>query len=124
MTTVRPNTTWKTTWNKTLYDYEKVINDINNGTHNKVIVQSKGKRNMKFCPIIGDFVYVSCNKLKIMKCVVISEFSVNMTQLEDPYNKGENRTHTENNICLTMRVIEVYNQAEPLKGNQSTWVKM
>jgi hypothetical protein len=115
---------WQVSWNKNLYDYKKVICDYRNGQHTRFIKQSKGMSKMRLVPHIGDEVFVSCNKLKIMKCKVVSEFVENELEMQDNYNmRNELRQHTRNNILLMMEIVEVYDEPERMLGNQRTWVK-
>lgn len=116
--------TWKVTWNKNLYDYENITLDYKN---NKIefIKQSKGLAKMTNVPKIDDIVYVSCNKLKIMKCIVESNFKQNNEYHEsDKYNLGDTRVHSKNEIYLFMKIIKVYDDRESFNGNQRTWCKI
>ena len=60
--------TWKVSWNKKLYDYNGII-DAFNQIKQDILNQSKGGARMVNLLKIGDYVYVSCNKLNIMKCI-------------------------------------------------------
>lgn len=115
--------TWQVSWNKNLYDYVGIINSFNNG-ETDIIRQSKGRARMREdnLPKIDDIVYVSCNKLKIMKCKVISNFIVGYEEKDDIYNRGNPRTHTNNNTYLKMKIIETYDNPTELKGRQRTWI--
>ena len=64
---------WKVTWNKKLYDYEKLIKDFKD-EKTIYIYQSKGRATMVNKPKVGHLVYISCNKLKIKKCKVKTNF--------------------------------------------------
>ena len=114
---------WKVTWNPKLYNYEKLIEDYINGNHNGYIKQSKGMAIMKTVPQIGDIVYVSCEKRKIMRCNVVSEFITNDDEKQDPYNIGEIRKHSQNNTHLEMMIVEIYREPETLLGSQRTWIQ-
>ena len=111
---------WKVTWNKDLYNYEKLIKDFKN---EKIIniFQSKGQAKMVNLPKIGDFVYISCNKLKIMKCKVKTNFVEYKKKKKDEYNKGEIRNHTDNKIYNILEILKVYDNPKVLKGCQRTW---
>ena len=115
--------TWKVTWNSKFYDFEKLINDYKNNNHSGLIYQSKGNGKMKNLPKISDNVYISCNKLKIMKCKIITNFITGREEESDIYNIGEIRKHTDNNKYLVMKIVDVYENPEVLKGNQRTWCK-
>ena len=65
---------WKVSWNKNWYNYNQLIDDYNNQRFSGIICQKKGIAKMKRLPKIKDIVYISCNKFKIMKCIVISDF--------------------------------------------------
>jgi hypothetical protein len=114
---------WKVTWNPKLYNYKKLIDDIQNNRHCGYIKQSKGMANMKVIPQIGDTIFISCNKLKIMKCEVISNFITNKDEKNDPYCEGI-RNHTANDTYLEMKILEIYSNPERLLGCQRTWVKI
>ena len=115
--------TWQVSWNKKLYDYRGIIKSYNNG-ENDIIHQSKGRARMREdnLPKIDDIVFVSCNKLKIMKCKVISNFIVGDEETADIYNKGNPRTHADNKTYLKMKIIETYEKPTELKGRQRTWI--
>jgi len=115
---------WKVSWNKNLYDFQTIIKDFKQGKSD-VIHQSKGRAHFKECnlPAIGDTAYVSCNKQKIMKCEVISDFIVGSEEKEDVYNKGKIRKHASNNTYLKMQIIETYDDPQVLRGCQRTWSK-
>jgi len=116
---------WQVTWNKKLYDYKRVISDYRNGRHIGFIKQSKGMAKMRTEPQIGDVVFISCDKLKIMKCNVVSGFVENEQEMHDNYCIMDNqlRPHTRNNILLMMQIVEVYDEPERMLGYQRTWVK-
>ena len=116
---------WQVTWNKDLYDYKRVISDYRNGRHTGFIKNSKGMAKMRIEPKIGDEVYISCDKLKIMKCKVVSGFVENEQEIRDDYHTVPIETipHTRNNIFLMMQIVEVYDEPERLLGYQRTWVK-
>ena len=116
---------WQVTWNKKLYDYKRVISDYRNGRHTGFIKNSKGMAKMSVEPQIGDDVYISCDKLKIMKCKVVSGFVENEQEMRDDYHTvtSELLPHTRNNILLMMQIVEVYDEPERLLGYQRTWVK-
>ena len=88
-----------------------------------VITQSKGLAHMITVPKVSDIVYVSCNKLQIMKCIVITDFIVGLDEQTDQYNIGLNRIHTNNNTYLQMKIIEIFDNPIILKGCQRTWCK-
>ena len=115
---------WQVTWQKKIYDYKKVIDDYRNGRHTPFIKQSKGMARMRVVPQVGDDVYISCNKMKIMKCKVVSGFVENEREMLDGYCIGALRPHTHNNILLTLQIIEVYDEPERMLGFQRTWVKL
>ena len=58
-----------------------------------------------------------------MKCKIITNFITGTEEKSDIYNIGENRKHTNNNKYLVMKIVEVYENPEVLKGNQRTWCK-
>ena len=51
--------------------------------HSGLIYQSKGNSKMKNLPNISDNVYISCNKLKIMKCKIITNFIIGREEKSD-----------------------------------------
>jgi hypothetical protein len=115
---------WQVTWQKKIYDYKRVIDDYRNGRHTPFIKQSKGMAKMRVEPQVGDDVYISCNKLKIMKCKVVSGFVENEREMLDGYCIGSLRLHTHNNVLLTLQIVEVYDEPERMLGFQRTWVKL
>jgi len=115
---------WQLTWQKKIYDYKRVIDDYRNGRHTGFIKQSKGMVKMRVEPQVGDDVYISCNKLKIMKCKVVSGFVENERENLDGYCIGVLRPHTNNNVLLTIQIVEVYDEPERMLGQRRTWVKL
>ena len=113
---------WKVSWNKSLYNYEEVIRLFNEQGINE-IKQSKGMATMVKIPAIGDIVYISCNKLRIIKCIVMSDFITDFKEKTDIHNKGTFRHHTNNDTYLKLRIIKTYNNPIYLKGCQRTWCK-
>ena len=115
---------WRVSWNDKLYNYEKLIHDYNNNNHSGIIYQTKGRARMTNLPKISDCVYVSCNKLKIMKCKIISNFVIG-DEKYDIYNIGrELSTMFSTNEYLAMEIQEIYKTPIDLKGCQRTWTKM
>tara|TARA_B110000046_G_scaffold26215_1_gene26106 strand:- start:397 stop:762 length:366 start_codon:yes stop_codon:yes gene_type:complete len=114
--------TWKVSWNKKKYDYKGIIESYKRGEQDQ-INQSKGLAKMKNLPTIGDYVYVSCNKLRLMKCIVISDFIIGDDEKLDSYNRGNPRTHSNNNTYLKMKILESFDEPITLKGCQRTWCK-
>ena len=116
---------WQVTWNKNLYDYKRVIIDYKNGRHTGFIKISKGMAKMRVEPQIGDEVYISCDKLKIMKCKIVSGFVDNEQETRDHYHivSSDLLNHTRNNIFLMVQIVEVYDEPERMLGYQRTWVK-
>jgi TATA-binding protein-associated factor Taf7 len=118
---------WQVSWSKAKYDYKRLICDYLEGRHTGFVTNSKGMAKMVVLPQIGDEVFVSCDKKKILKCMVASEFVVNEQYGSyDEYSIGEHGTHphTHNNTFLMLQIVEVYENPEPLKGFQRTWVKL
>jgi len=115
---------WQLTWQKKIYDYKRVIDDYRNGRHTGFIKQSKGMAIMRTVPQVGDDVYISCNKMKIMKCKVVSGFVENEREMLDGYCIGVLRPHTHNNVLLTLQIVEVYDEPERMLGQRRTWVKL
>jgi hypothetical protein len=118
---------WQVSWNKSKYDYKRLIRDYLEGRHTGFVTNSKGMAKMVVLPQIGDEVFISCDKKKILKCVVASEFVVNEQYGSyDEYSIGAPGTHphTHNNTFLMLQIVEVYENPEPLKGFQRTWVKL
>ena len=115
---------WQTSWDYKIYDYQRLIEDFKAGRTLEVKT-SKGMAKMIVVPHIGDTVVVSCNKKKIMKCSVISEFEEHENGSYDEYCIGSRytRKHSQNNIFLRLRITEVYDNPEVLNGFQRTWVK-
>ena len=116
---------WIVHWNYKLYDYEKLIRDYKNNNHSGIIHQCKGLAKMVKIPKIGDYAYVKCNKLKIMKCKIISNFVIGFEEECDKYNIGKknNRQHSTNNEYLAMQIVEIYeNPIELRHYGQRTWV--
>ena len=92
--------------------------------HNGIIKQSKGRAKMRHLPKIGDIVYISCNKQKIMRCKIITEFiEYGNGEKDDKYNIGICRNHATNNTYLYMEILEIYDKPETLLGCQRTWCK-
>ena len=116
---------WKVTWNPKMYDYKRVINDYRNNKHCGFIKQSKGMSLMRVLPQINDEVYISCDKLKIMKCKVVSGFVENEQEMRDEYYIGATATHshTQNNTFLMLQILDVYDEPERMTGLQRTWAK-
>lgn len=112
-------TTWKLTWNSKYYDYKKLINDYNNERHNGIICQQYQNKKKVYAKI-DDIVYISCNKKKIIKANVISNVRKDK-QPEDKYDIGTHNSN-DNKWCL-IKIIEVYDNPDELKGNQNTWCK-
>ena len=105
---------WQTSWNHKRYDYKRLIEDFKAGRTLEV-KNSKGMAKMKVVPHIGDTVVVSCNKKKIMKCSVISEFEeeekvdlgyeVDEEQLDKLLEEfGDELQTMITNICETMEM--------------------
>ena len=119
-------TIWKLSWNSKFYNYKKLIQDYNNNKHSGIIFQQKGNAKMVNLPTVDDIVYISCNKLKIMKCKVVSNFtSYYETTIIDIYDiKIDNKLNNKKNEYLKLQIIEIYNNPEVLKGNQRTWSKI
>ena len=116
---------WQTTWNSKLYDYQKLIADFK-ANRTLEINNSKGLAKMKIVPQIGDIVFVSCDKKKIMTCSVISTFEEDKDGSYDEYCIGPRDTHkySQNNIVLRLKILEVYDNPEVMLGFQRTWVKL
>jgi hypothetical protein len=113
---------WKVSWNKSLYNYKEVIRLFNEQGIDE-IKQSKGRATMINMPTIGDIVYISCNKLRIIKCVVISDFITDLKEKTDIHNEGIVRYHTDNNTYLKLRIIKTYGDPTYLRGCQRTWCR-
>ena len=116
------STNWRVSWNKDLYDYKRIISLYKLGEED-IINQSKGRAKMVKLPKIGDYAYVSCDKKKIMKCKIISNFIIGDEEKSDKCNKGNPRIHTNNNTYLKMKILEVYDEYLIFKGCQRTWSK-
>ena len=115
--------TWKLSWNSKFYNYKQLIKDYNNNKHSGIIYQQKGNARMVYLPIIGDIVYISCDKLKIMKCKVVSNFtSYNESIIKDIYDIKMGHL-TNNKEYLKIQIIKIYNKPDVFKGNQRTWSK-
>lgn len=116
--------TWKLSWNSKFYNYKQLINDYNNNKHSGIIFQQKGNARMVNLPKFGDIVYISCDKLKIMKCKVVSNFtSYYESIITDIYDVKIEDISNNNNEYLKMQIIQIYNKPDILKGNQRTWSK-
>ena len=116
---------WQTTWNSKFYDYKRLITDFKEGRVLE-IKNSKGIAKMKVVPHIGDLVFVSCDKKKIMACTVISEFEAAEDGGYDEYcieTKGSS-PHMSNNTFLRLKITEVYDKCDVMLGQQRTWVKL
>jgi hypothetical protein len=116
---------WQTTWNKKFYDYKRLVADFKEG-RTLEIKNSKGMAKMNVVPRVGDLVFVSCDKKKIMACSVISEFEVAEGGGYDEYCinvKGSSR-HMNNNTFLRLKITEVYDKCDVMLGQQRTWVKL
>lgn len=116
------STTWKVSWNKKLYDYRGIIESYRLEEQD-IIYQSKGRARMVKLPKEGDIVYVSCNKLQIMKCIVVSGVIVGASENGDRFNLGINRPHSDNDTYLKMKILETFDETIVLKGCQRTWCK-
>ncbi len=114
---------WKVSWNSQFYNYKKLISDYKDNKHSGIIYQSKGRAIMKNMPKINDYAYISCDKKKILKCKILTEFVNGNEEKCDLYNLGSNRNHSNNNIYLTMKIEHVYDEPTELKGCQRTWCK-
>ena len=81
---------------------------------------------MKVVPKIDDIVYVSCDKKNIMRCVVVSEFEETENGGYDEYSIGprESINHSQNNLCLRLKIVEAYEDPILMLGYQRTWVKL
>jgi hypothetical protein len=100
--------------------------------NNGLIPQSKGKAIMVKCPKPGDIVYVSCAKLRILKCEVLTPFLKGTSHQTDKFNINErigrftitklDRPHTKNKEFLIMKIIEVFDNPIYLRGHQRTWI--
>lgn len=117
---------WQVSWNKKKYDYKRLICDYLEGRHTGFVTNSKGMAKMIVLPQIDDEVFIACDKKKILKCKVVSDFVIHENGANDEYCIGtpETRIHTHNNTFLMLQIIEVYENPEPLKGFQRTWVKL
>ena len=104
---------WQTTWNSKLYDYQKLIADFK-ANRTLEVNNSKGLAKMKIVPQIGDIVFVSCDKKKIMTCSVISNFEEDNDGSYDEYCIGPRDTHkySQNNIVLRLKILEVYDNPD------------
>jgi hypothetical protein len=80
---------------------------------------------MRVVPQIDDEVCISCAKLKIMKCKVVSGFVENEQGIRDEYEIGDTSRylHTQNNTFLMLQILEVYDRPERMTGLQRTWAK-
>ena len=107
---------WQTTWNSKLYDYQKLIADFK-ANRTLEVNNSKGLAKMKIVPHIGDVVFVSCDKKKIMTCSVISNFEEDNDGSYDEYCIGPRDTHkySQNNIVL--RLTPFHNQNADFVGS-------
>ena len=116
---------WQTTWNKKFYDYKRLVADFKEG-RTLEIKNSKGMAKMNVVPRVGDLVFVSCDKKKIMACSVISEFEVAEGGGYDEYciNINGSSPHMINNTFLWLKIIEVYHHCDVLLGQRRTWVKV
>ena len=85
---------WQVSWNAKKYDYQRLIRDYQNGRHTGFITNAKGMAKMKVLPQTNDCVYVSCDKNKIMKCRVASEFITNDAGCTDEYSIGPASSRT------------------------------
>jgi hypothetical protein len=121
-------TTWRVSWKESRYDYKQLIEDFRTNRHTGFIKQSKGMAKMRVIPQINDDVYISCNKKKIMRCKVVSNFVENQQEMRDDYHKGPTSTHahTQNNTFLMLHIIDTYTdpEADFLQGNQRTWTRL
>ncbi len=117
---------WQVSWNAKRYDYKRLIRDYLEGGHTGFVTNSKGMAKMVVLPQIGDEVVVSCDKKKILKCRVASEFVVHEHGAHDEYSIGVPGTspHTHNNTFLMLQIVEVYENPERLNGFQRTWVRL
>ena len=111
---------WKLTWNKDYYNYEKLIDDIKKGSHNGLIIQQIGKFRIKNKPEMNDIVYISCNKRMIMKAVVITPvFNSNYI---DPYSIGTYNQQS-NKFCI-IKIEHIYENPKILLGSQRIWAQI
>jgi len=116
---------WQTTWNPKVYDYKRLIEDYRAGRILE-IKNSKGMAKMKKVPQIDDIVYVSCDKKNILRCVVMSEFEETENGGYDEYSIGPRKSinHSQNNLCLRLKIVEAYDDPILMLGYQRTWVKL
>ena len=116
--------TWKLSWNSKFYNYKQLIKDYNNNKHSGIIFQQKGNARMVCLPKIGDIVYISCDKLKIMKCKVVSNFTLYYESIiTDIYDVKMGNISNNNNEYLKIQIIKIYNKPDIFNGNQRTWSK-
>lgn len=117
--------TWKLSWNSKFYNYKQLIKDYNKNKHSGIIFQKKGNARMVHLPKLGDIVYISCDKLKIMKCKVVSNFtSYYESIITDNYDIKMGNTYNNNNEYLKIQIIKIYNKPDIFNGNQRTWSKI
>jgi hypothetical protein len=119
------STIWKVTWNKKLYDYIKRIQIYKDKKEKNfdIFYQSKGRARMVNTPEIGDIVYISCDKKKILKCSVETNFKEQELSFKNNCDKGDSRPHSQTNLYIKLKILEAYNNPEPYLGNQRTWTK-
>ena len=117
--------TWKLSWNSKFYNYKQLIKDYNKNKHSGIIFQKKGNARMVHLPKLGDIVYISCDKLKIMKCKVVSNFtSYYESIITDNYDIKMGNISNNSNEYLKIQIIKIYNKPDIFKGNQRTWSKI
>ena len=102
--------TWKVSTNRKFFDYKKAQTDFTNYINGKrtepvIICQSKGRCNMVVVPEIGDTVFFSCEKKKVLVGRVIKEFTIGTNHQNCPYNKETSNTaeHREPKTYATKR---------------------
>jgi hypothetical protein len=112
---------WQLSWNKSLYDYKRLIRDIKEG-ESIVIPCSKGNARMKIVPHESDKVFVVCGGQIILEGLVVSEFEQGTSHQQDKYCLGPRRPHASNQWFILVKMMKEGNRTKK-RGFQRTWVR-
>ena len=81
------NNIWKVFWKEENIDYNLLIDDLKNRTHNGLILQEIDDSELDgyVYPDANDIVFISCENKRIMKCCILVTDIVG--KIEDKYTK-------------------------------------
>tara|TARA_Y100000741_G_scaffold99818_1_gene74103 strand:- start:532 stop:882 length:351 start_codon:yes stop_codon:yes gene_type:complete len=110
------NNIWHVSWNKNEYNFEKLIEDFKKKEHNGLIMQEKGLIDEIIEPDVNDTVFISCNNIKILRCIIIS---INIKcNVRDKYSiKNDSEIKNYNLI----KIQQIYNDEMYMKNQKNIW---